>query len=323
MKNIYTLLFFLLSASGLFAQDIILKKNGDEIQAKVEEISTAEIRYKKQSNLSGPSYTISATEVYMIKYANGTNELISNKAKNEIQYSNSTTATKTQDTKTPGPATPKANKKIKYGFKAGLAMSNVNSEDFKAGGFFEDWEVYPRFGFSGGFLIDFTLFKNLSLQPEFLLTMKGCKREGYTDIINAYDPDITLYHDAFLVWKVNFTYIEIPINIIYKIPVKAGSIYVGTGPYLAYGISGKSKITHSYNGINIDDEMIESAKKSNLFTGENKMYKPFDFGLNFLAGYEFKNGFFLNAGYSFSLISIGDYSKTKNNYFNAGLGVKF
>ena len=38
------------------AQDIILKKNADEIQAKVLKVTETEIEYKKWENLDGPIY---------------------------------------------------------------------------------------------------------------------------------------------------------------------------------------------------------------------------------------------------------------------------
>jgi hypothetical protein len=60
-----------------FAQDVIIKKNGDEIQSKVFEVDSNYIKYKRFDNVDGPNYILSKTEVFMIKYANGTKEIIS------------------------------------------------------------------------------------------------------------------------------------------------------------------------------------------------------------------------------------------------------
>lgn len=57
--------------------DIIMLKNGDEISAKVTEIGTTEIKYKQCSNVDGPTYTLKKQDIFKIKYANGTSELIS------------------------------------------------------------------------------------------------------------------------------------------------------------------------------------------------------------------------------------------------------
>ncbi len=59
------------------AQDIIIKKNAEEISSKVLEIDSINITYKKFDNIDGPSYILSKSEVFMIKYANGTKEIIS------------------------------------------------------------------------------------------------------------------------------------------------------------------------------------------------------------------------------------------------------
>lgn len=65
------LILFLLMSVGVSAQDVIIKKNGDEIQAKVLTVSGSEVGYKKWSNQEGPTYTLSLQEVFMIKYING------------------------------------------------------------------------------------------------------------------------------------------------------------------------------------------------------------------------------------------------------------
>jgi uncharacterized protein YlxW (UPF0749 family) len=53
------------------AQDIIILRNGDEIRAKVEEIGTDYVKYKKYENLTGPGYALKKYEIFMIKYENG------------------------------------------------------------------------------------------------------------------------------------------------------------------------------------------------------------------------------------------------------------
>lgn len=58
----------------IFAQDVIVKKDGSTILSKVLEISTSEIKYKKFSNINGPTYSISPLEVLTINYENGEKE---------------------------------------------------------------------------------------------------------------------------------------------------------------------------------------------------------------------------------------------------------
>jgi uncharacterized protein (TIGR02145 family) len=57
------------------SQDIIVRKSGDEIQAKVTDIELETVKYKMFSNITGPTYTILKSDVFMIKYENGTKDV--------------------------------------------------------------------------------------------------------------------------------------------------------------------------------------------------------------------------------------------------------
>lgn len=53
------------------AQDVITTKEGDDIQAKILEVTTTEVKYKKYTNLEGPIYVLSKSDVLIIRYENG------------------------------------------------------------------------------------------------------------------------------------------------------------------------------------------------------------------------------------------------------------
>ncbi len=55
----------------LHAQDIIITKDAQKIEAKILEVSSSEIKYKKQSNLEGPTFILGVEELNSIIYANG------------------------------------------------------------------------------------------------------------------------------------------------------------------------------------------------------------------------------------------------------------
>lgn len=57
------------------AQDLITKKDGTDISAKVLELTITEIKYKKYDNLSGPIYTLPISDVLMIRYEDGTKDI--------------------------------------------------------------------------------------------------------------------------------------------------------------------------------------------------------------------------------------------------------
>ncbi len=57
--------------------DIIILRNGNEIKAKIIEIGITEIKYKKCDYADGPTYTALKSDVFMIKYANGSKDVFS------------------------------------------------------------------------------------------------------------------------------------------------------------------------------------------------------------------------------------------------------
>jgi hypothetical protein len=72
MKTKLFLLALLLPLSlALQAQDIIVKRDGSTIISKVMEINKTDVKYKKFSNLNGPTYTIEKAEIMAINYENG------------------------------------------------------------------------------------------------------------------------------------------------------------------------------------------------------------------------------------------------------------
>jgi hypothetical protein len=101
MKKIAFILQILIFLSGLSASarsstlnpdslcDVVIFKNGDEVKAKVLEITPIEIKYKKCLSPDGPLYVVKKYDVFMIKYANGTKEVI--KGDNPMSSNNNNT----------------------------------------------------------------------------------------------------------------------------------------------------------------------------------------------------------------------------------------
>lgn len=56
--------------------DVIILKNGQEIQAKVLEVGQTEVKYKNCDNQNGPTFSKNKSEIFMIKYPNGTSTVI-------------------------------------------------------------------------------------------------------------------------------------------------------------------------------------------------------------------------------------------------------
>ncbi len=71
MKRLLFTAILALSFTTIYAQDIIVKKDGSTIMSKVLEVQTDIIKYKKWSNQSGPTYSIKITDIFSINYKNG------------------------------------------------------------------------------------------------------------------------------------------------------------------------------------------------------------------------------------------------------------
>ncbi|GHT58889.1 hypothetical protein FACS18945_5060 [Bacteroidia bacterium] len=124
-----------------FAQDVITLKSGNEIQALVQEIGIDEVKYKKYDNQEGPSYTLKKSEIFMIKYANGSKDVFANepapakkteqKKQDEI-YSAAVPAKEKEPQKTTGGRTYKKNA---FGLDFGVGSMSEDNDQIDLTGF--------------------------------------------------------------------------------------------------------------------------------------------------------------------------------------------
>jgi hypothetical protein len=85
-KHIYKIIFtVLIITTNSFAQDLIVKKNGEEVNAKIIEVGTKEVKYKNSANQEGPNYVMDKSEILFVKYKNGEKEIF---AKSTIEKEN-------------------------------------------------------------------------------------------------------------------------------------------------------------------------------------------------------------------------------------------
>lgn len=157
-------------------------------------------------------------------------------------------------------------------------------------------------GFTAGLTLSAPIGKSFSFRPELNFVQKGgdYKEEGYSE-------------------KTTLNYIELPLNIVYNARTSKGMFFIGAGPSLNMGLSGKDKWS---------DES-ESGKDDIKFgSSDNDDLKTFELGANILAGYQFASGFFVAANYSAALNNIepedpGFDSKYHNRYFGVRIGYIF
>ncbi|MDR2775344.1 MAG: porin family protein [Tannerella sp.] len=78
MKKIISILVLLLFTGAISlvkAQDVITKKDGSEIRAKVTEVNVNEVKYKLFDNQNGQTISLPKSEIFMIVYENGTKDV--------------------------------------------------------------------------------------------------------------------------------------------------------------------------------------------------------------------------------------------------------
>ena len=114
--------------------------------------------------------------------------------------------------------------------------------------------------------------------------------------------------------KLTLSYLQVPVNFMYKPQLGSGKLVVGAGPYIAYGIKGKYKI---------DDGEVKG--KLNAFkdeAGDGKL-KRLDAGLGIVVGYELKNNLYLGLHTDLGLVNIADNKDFKIRNFSSGVSVGY
>lgn len=119
--------------------------------------------------------------------------------------------------------------------------------------------------------------------------------------------------------KLMLNYIELPLNFVFNTHTSNGMFFIGAGPSLGVGLSGKDKW---------DDGSESGSDDIKFGSGDDADLKPFEAGINILAGYQFAGGFFVTANYNAALNNIssddpGFDTKYHNRYFGIRIGYMF
>jgi hypothetical protein len=77
------------SMSLATGQDIITKKSGEDIQAKIIEVTSTEVKFRRFDNLNGPIFSMFKSEVLIIRYENGTKDIFTEAPTNKPESTGS------------------------------------------------------------------------------------------------------------------------------------------------------------------------------------------------------------------------------------------
>jgi len=97
LKNSIYILYFLICFT-VKAQDYIYKLNGDEIKAKVIEITPEFVKYRNFTQPDGPIRNIAVLDVFMIIYADGSREIFKKQETHDMRDLNQSDANDTSKT---------------------------------------------------------------------------------------------------------------------------------------------------------------------------------------------------------------------------------
>lgn len=200
----------------------------------------------------------------------------------------------------------------RIGLRGGINFQNINGKDENG----DKLENEILTGFNAGITADIPVGVDFYFQPGLLYTIKGAKSKDVIlgQTING---------------KVKISYLELPLNFLYKPMLGKGYLLLGFGPYAALGISGK--VTYEGAGSSSSSD-IKFKNKVNSSDPDDFVYlRPLDAGANLLAGYEFGSGVSFQLNTQLGLIKINpeyegasnDKTSAKNTGFGFSLGYKF
>jgi hypothetical protein len=182
-----------------------------------------------------------------------------------------------------------AQAQINFGIKTGLTMSNHQRKDHED---YYEQSTKGKLKFHFGAFAEMEVAENIFAQPGIFLSGRGAQHTSS-------------YNDA--VTNFRMTYIDFPLNVVYKHKLPFGKAFAGLGPVVSFATSGK----------------IEQGRKNKkMFDGGDQDFRRGDIGINILAGVEFKNGLLAGLSYNsgFGDIFKHEAARIKNRTFNLSVG---
>ena len=193
-----------------------------------------------------------------------------------------------------------------FGIIGGVNMQNLNGKNMLGDKLENDMII----GYHVGVNAQIPIAPQFYFQPGLLFSTKG--------------GDDT---KSSITSKTNLSYIELPLNFVYKAELGSGYFMLGFGPYVSYAIGGKA----TYGPVTVTKD-IEFQKTVEI--GDPLLtpyFKPLDAGANIFFGYELAMGVFAQFNAQLGLININPEDKRfpdskeviKNTGFGLSIGYRF
>jgi hypothetical protein len=201
-----------------------------------------------------------------------------------------------------------ASAQISVGVLGGVNFQNMNGKNH-SGDILEN-SMIP--GFNAGVNIQIPVAPEFYFQPGLLFSTKGAQSQG-----------------SVLTTTTKLSYLELPLNFVYKGLLGNGYVLLGVGPYVGYAINGK--VTTEGGSVSVDSPV----KFQNVVAiGDSPLvpyYRALDAGGNIFIGYELKGGIFAQINAQLGMLDINpeysivsnDKATLKNTGFGVSLGYRF
>lgn len=187
-----------------------------------------------------------------------------------------------------------------FGLTGGITWNTINGKTSTGA----DLNNKLKMGFTGGVNLQMPLGAGFYLQPGVEYRDKGA------ELANGD--------------KLSLSYIDVPVNMVYKPALGTGSVLLGAGPYVGFGISGKVESPNGSERKAIFSNTWSATEAPDL------QFKKVDAGANFMAGYEFRSRLSAALKAQLGLANIypettipNDETSYKNTNFGFSLGYRF
>lgn len=182
-----------------------------------------------------------------------------------------------------------------FSIKGGVNLSNFYGDELN--------DKSMKVGFHAGIGADLEFAPNVGIQTGLFFSAKGAEYKYSTAEVN-----------------VTANYLQLPVHVAYKIDVTPGTkVVLHAGPYVAYGLGGKTKV--NLGGTQIGS--VDTFKDDSTIDAFNGL-KRFDAGLGLGVGFEFGK-LLVDLGWDMGLTNLSRINnadiKTQNAYLS--LGYKF
>jgi hypothetical protein len=195
---------------------------------------------------------------------------------------------------------------VSYGIRGGINFQTFAGQDING----DKLNINTVQRFNLGLVIETHVANQTFFQTGLQLSTKGARSNYY-------------FQNMDMSAEYNLTYLEVPLNLVFKPALGNGHLLVGFGPYLAYGLGGN--VNYDFSDYSATESIVFTNNYESTDPTDWRYFKHLDYGGNLLLGYELPSGlsFQFNAQLGLAKINALDlsYDNEKTIFRNSGYGL--